>query len=96
MEKKEEEGENHLLVACWPEPFAFAYTKEEEKSYKSFPFTEEGLEEARLYLMENGKGGKGEEGNHWGNRRDCQRKIHRTFHPPKGLFLSYFANGRVG
>ena len=58
MEKKEEEGENHLLVACWPEPFAFAYTKEEEKSYKSFSFTEEGLEEARSVF--NGRMGKAE------------------------------------
>ena len=59
MEKKEEEGANHLLVACWPEPFAFAYTDEEEKSYKSFPFTDEGLEEARLYLMEEWERRKG-------------------------------------
>ena len=59
MEKKEEEGVTKLLVATWPEPFAFSHTKDEEKAYKTFPFTEEGIEEARVYLMEEWERRKG-------------------------------------
>lgn len=59
MEKKKEEGATQLLVATWPEPFAFSHTKEEEKRYRSFPFTAEGIEEARVYLMEEWERRKG-------------------------------------
>ena len=38
IEKQEEGEEKSLLVYSWPEPYAF------------FPFSEEGLEEIRLYL----------------------------------------------
>ena len=49
--EKQEEGEGKsLLVYSWPEPYAFLHTPEEEKEKKSFPFSEEGLEEIRLYL----------------------------------------------
>lgn len=50
IEKQEEGEEKSLLVYSWPEPYAFLHTPEEEKEKKSFPFSEEGLEEIRLYL----------------------------------------------
>lgn len=50
IEKQEEGEEKSLLVYSWPEPYAFLHTPEEEKVKKSFPFSEEGLEEIRLYL----------------------------------------------
>ena len=53
--EKQEEGESKsLLVYTWPEPYAFSQTPEEEKEKKSFPFSEEGLEEIRLYLSSLG------------------------------------------
>ena len=50
IEKQEEGEEKSLLVYTWPEPYAFSHTPEEEKEKKSFPFSEVGLEEIRLYL----------------------------------------------
>ena len=50
IEKQEEGEEKSLLVYTWPEPYAFSHTPEEEKEKKSFPFSEKGLEEIRLYL----------------------------------------------
>ena len=53
--EKQEEGEcKSLLVYTWPEPYAFSHTPEEENEKKSFPFSEEGLEEIRLYLSSLG------------------------------------------
>ncbi|WP_456089729.1 hypothetical protein [Oribacterium parvum] len=53
--EKQEEGEcKLLLVYTWPEPYAFSHTPEEEKEKKSFPFSEKGLEEIRLYLSSLG------------------------------------------
>ena len=53
--EKQEEGESKsLLVYTWPEPYAFSHTSEEEKEKKSFPFSEKGLEEIRLYLSSLG------------------------------------------
>ena len=53
--EKQEEGEcKLLLVYTWPEPYAFSHTPEEEKEKKSFPFSEVGLEEIRLYLSSLG------------------------------------------
>ena len=53
--EKQEEGESKsLLVYTWPEPYAFSHTPEEEKEKKSFPFSDEGLEEIRLYLSSLG------------------------------------------
>ena len=54
IEKQEEGEEKSLLVYTWPEPYAFSHTPEEEKENKSFPFSEEGLEEIRLYLSSLG------------------------------------------
>lgn len=53
--EKQEEGEGKsLLVYTWPEPYAFSHTPEEAKEKESFPFSEEGLEEIRLYLSSLG------------------------------------------
>ena len=54
IEKQEEGEEKSLLVYTWPEPYAFSHTPEEEKEKKSFSFSEEGLEEIRLYLSSLG------------------------------------------
>lgn len=54
IEKQEEGEEKSLLVYTWPEPYAFSHTPEEEKEKKSFPFSEVGLEEIRLYLSSLG------------------------------------------
>ena len=53
--EKQEEGEcKSLLVYAWPEPYAFSHTPEKEKEKKSFPFSEVGLEDIRLYLSSLG------------------------------------------
>ena len=54
IEKQEEGEEKSLLVYTWPEPYAFSHTPEGEKEKKSFPFSEVGLEEIRLYLSSLG------------------------------------------
>ena len=54
IEKQEEGEEKSLLVYTWPEPYAFSHTPEEEKEKKSFPLSEVGLEEIRLYLSSLG------------------------------------------
>ena len=54
IEKQEEGEEKSLLVSSWPEPYAYLHTPEEEKEKKSFPFSEKGLEEIRLYLSSLG------------------------------------------
>ena len=54
IEKQEEGEEKSLLVYTWPEPYAVSHTPEEEKEKKSFPFSEVGLEEIRLYLSSLG------------------------------------------
>ncbi len=56
IEKQEEGEEKSLLLYTWPEPYAFSHTAEEEKAKKNFPFSEEGLEEIRVYLSALGNG----------------------------------------
>jgi hypothetical protein len=41
-----------LAAYSWPEPFSFEATKDEVKEEKDFPFSEEGLDEARGWLNE--------------------------------------------
>ena len=36
----------------YPEPFSFEVTAEEEKTYREFPFTQEGFDEAVAWLNE--------------------------------------------
>lgn len=43
-------GECSLRAAVWPGPFSWAATPDEEKEYRDFPFTEEGLSEAAAWL----------------------------------------------
>ncbi len=40
----------NLTVITWPGPFIFDKTPEEEKKYKDFPYSEEGMEEIIKYL----------------------------------------------
>ena len=48
MEKGEEK--TALVVFYWQEPYSFAMIKEEEKKYKEFPFSEEGIVQAIDWL----------------------------------------------
>ena len=48
--KETEEKGKYLEVVIYPEPFCFEKTREEEKQYTDFPFTEEGFEEAVSWL----------------------------------------------
>jgi len=47
MEKKEETA---LVVYYWQEPYSFSAVKEEEREYKEFPFSEEGIVQAIDWL----------------------------------------------
>lgn len=52
LEKKSEEGqEDQILVCLWPEPFSYEKTEDEQKRFREFPFSEEGLEAAVSYIM---------------------------------------------
>lgn len=51
--KQSGEAEEKVLSAVvWPEPLCFEKTPEEKKEGKSFPFTEEGLDEAYAWVCE--------------------------------------------
>ena len=39
-----------LLATTWPEPFAYDHTPENVKCSTEYPFTEDGLEQARCWL----------------------------------------------
>ena len=49
-EKKEGDDGTLLLVTCWPQPYCFDATPEEQKTAKTFSFTEEGLCESISWL----------------------------------------------
>ena len=49
---KEEDG---LLAVVFPGPYNFSSTAEEEKEYKTFPFTDEGCKEIINWLNERYK-----------------------------------------
>lgn len=49
-ENPEKDGEVYLSAVIWPEPFSFEKTPEERKEYRSFPYTEEGLDEAYEWI----------------------------------------------
>lgn len=45
--KKEDEKDKGVILACvWSEPFSYEKTEEDNKEYKEFPFTDDGLHEA--------------------------------------------------
>lgn len=43
MEKLEEDGETHLLVSVWPEPYSYEFTPEEEKEHLKTTFDADGI-----------------------------------------------------
>ena len=52
LEKKSAEGEeDQILVCLWPEPFSFEKTAEDQKRFRGFPFSEDGLQSAVAYIM---------------------------------------------
>lgn len=42
----DQRGEATLEAAVWPEPYAYALTAEENKTFATFEFTEEGFDQA--------------------------------------------------
>lgn len=61
-ETKDEEGrtikEEGLLVAIWPEPFAYEKTADELKITKLFPFSEEGKAQVLEWLNSSWENGE--------------------------------------
>ncbi|MBR3104641.1 MAG: hypothetical protein IKH46_12560 [Lachnospiraceae bacterium] len=52
LEKKSAEGEeDRILVCLWPEPYSYEKTGEDQKRFREFPFTEDGLQSAVSYIM---------------------------------------------
>ena len=47
-----EEDEKFLEAVIYPEPYGFEATAEKEKTFREFPFTQEGFEEAIAWLNE--------------------------------------------
>lgn len=61
IQKETEEKETVFAVFTWPGPYNFAATPEEQKTKKTFPFTEEALDQIVKYLnriYEKGNYGK--------------------------------------
>jgi len=56
--KETEEQELCLEAVIYPEPFCFEVTPEEEKKAQSFPFTEDGFQEAVAWLNQEYENGK--------------------------------------
>ena len=50
-----EEEKTLLLTTCWPEPYAFDATPEDQKVCAEFSFDEEGIETAVAWLNEEWK-----------------------------------------
>lgn len=48
----DEEGEKRLRCTVWPEPFHFFATPQEKKEKAEFPFAEEGVEAAVVWMNE--------------------------------------------
>ncbi len=48
------ENEAFFLASVWPEPWSYEKTPETDISSERFPFTEEGLKEAVLWIRERG------------------------------------------
>lgn len=49
---KEIKEDGKLIAIVWPGPYAFDFTKEEDKTSAEFPYTEEGKEAAIQWLNE--------------------------------------------
>lgn len=54
LKKPEDKGNEKavLRVTVWPEPYCFEKTPEEQKTVKEFPFVQESLEQASLWIEE--------------------------------------------
>ena len=52
LKKKAAEEGTSLEAVIYPEPFSFEVTAEEEKTYREFPFTQEGFDEAVAWQNE--------------------------------------------
>ena len=50
--EKGSEGEEDTLTACiYPGPYSFEFTPDEEKKYKSFEFSPDGMEQAASWVQ---------------------------------------------
>lgn len=54
-EEEKEEAKTVIEVIIWPEPYNFFKTPEQKKQRKLFPFTQEGKEEAVVWLNQQYK-----------------------------------------
>lgn len=52
LSREGEKPDFHMVAITWPEPFCIEVTPDEKKERKEFPFTEEGYEEAIMWLNE--------------------------------------------
>ena len=48
----EEEEQDCLLAAIWPEPYCYEKTAEEKRREREFPYSEEGLDQIYEWLCE--------------------------------------------
>ncbi|MCC8162947.1 MAG: hypothetical protein LIO86_07235 [Lachnospiraceae bacterium] len=53
--KVEGNEETILRAIVWPEPFALKHTPDEQKVRKDFAFSEEGLDSAYAWIMNEGR-----------------------------------------
>ena len=58
MEMAKEGEEARLKVIVWPEPYSFDATKEEDKRWEFFPFSEEGICGGVQWLNEQYEAGR--------------------------------------
>ena len=52
QKKVKEEGGTSLEAVTYPEPYSYEVTDEKEKTFREFPFTQEGFEQAVAWLNE--------------------------------------------
>lgn len=52
LRKNVKEEETCLEAVIYPEPYCFEVTSEEEKTFREFPFTQEGFDQAVAWLNE--------------------------------------------
>ncbi len=57
-EETEKHGETRLLVSVWKGPYAYPKMEESDFRRRDFPFTPEGIEEARRWLNEEYEAGE--------------------------------------
>lgn len=67
----EEEEQDCLLAAIWPEPYCYEKTLEEKRQEREFPYSEEGLDQIYEWLCES-------------YEQDRERWEHAKDHPMEG------------